>query len=111
MNSAITSRPTARTPNRSIWRGCRGVIISAARFLASGRRKFSATYLEIEEHFGGFNFGGGNGPARSRCDGIRLGLRLSFLFTAHSQNKHDGTAKATEHRASPLVVGVGNAST
>ena len=23
--------------------------------------KFSATYLEIEEHFGGFNFGGGNG--------------------------------------------------
>jgi hypothetical protein len=22
--------------------------------------KFSATYLEIEEHFGGFNFGGGN---------------------------------------------------
>ncbi len=23
--------------------------------------KYSATYLEIEEHFGGFNFGGGNG--------------------------------------------------
>jgi len=23
--------------------------------------RFSATYLEIEEHFGGFNFGGGNG--------------------------------------------------
>jgi hypothetical protein len=23
--------------------------------------KFSPTYLEIEEHFGGFNFGGGNG--------------------------------------------------
>jgi len=23
--------------------------------------KFNPTYLEIEEHFGGFNFGGGNG--------------------------------------------------
>jgi hypothetical protein len=23
--------------------------------------KFSPTYLETEEHFGGFNFGGGNG--------------------------------------------------
>jgi hypothetical protein len=23
--------------------------------------KYGATYLEIEEHFGGFNFGGGNG--------------------------------------------------
>jgi hypothetical protein len=23
--------------------------------------KFSPTYPEIEEHFGGFNFGGGNG--------------------------------------------------
>jgi hypothetical protein len=50
-------------------------------------------------------------PPRSRCDGIQLGPRLSFLFTKHSQNKRDGTVKATEHRASPLVVGVGNAST
>ncbi|MBR0796804.1 hypothetical protein JQ615_15520 [Bradyrhizobium jicamae] len=26
----------------------------------SGHRKYSATYREIEEHFGGFNFGGAN---------------------------------------------------
>jgi hypothetical protein len=46
--------------------------------------KLTTTFLEIEEHFGGFSFGGGNGN-RSRCDRVRLGLRLSRLaFIAHS---------------------------
>jgi hypothetical protein len=30
-------------------------------------------------------------------------------FIAHSQNKPDGTANIREHRASPFVVGAGNA--
>jgi hypothetical protein len=58
--------------------------------------KFSATYLEIEEHFGGFNFGGGNASSiSSRWNST--GVRLSFLFTAHSQklqNIIDGTGEA-----------------
>jgi hypothetical protein len=32
-------------------------------------------------------------------------------FIAHSQNKPDGTTDIREHRASPFVVGAGNAST
>jgi hypothetical protein len=31
-------------------------------------------------------------------------LKLSFMFTAHSSNKSDGTANSEEHRTSPLVV-------
>jgi hypothetical protein len=32
-------------------------------------------------------------------------------FTARSQNKLGGTADIAEHRASPVVVGAGNANT
>jgi hypothetical protein len=32
-------------------------------------------------------------------------------FIAHSQNKTRGTAEIAEHRASPFVVGAGNANT
>jgi hypothetical protein len=32
-------------------------------------------------------------------------------FTARSQNKIDGTGYIAEHRASPVVVGAGNANT
>jgi hypothetical protein len=32
-------------------------------------------------------------------------------FIAHSQNKAGGTAGIAEHRASPFVVGAGNANT
>jgi hypothetical protein len=32
-------------------------------------------------------------------------------FIAHSQNKVGGTADIAEHRASPFVVGAGNADT
>jgi hypothetical protein len=35
--------------------------IGGTMFPCQWTPKFSATYLEIEEHFGGFNFGGGNG--------------------------------------------------
>jgi hypothetical protein len=35
----------------------------------------------------------------------------SATFIAYSQNKPDGTADITEHRASHLVVGAGNANT
>jgi hypothetical protein len=42
---------------------------------------------------------------------MEFGVRLSFKFTAHSSNKSGGTAISREHRASPLVVGAGNAST
>src|SRR5665213_3865865 len=34
----------------------------------------------------------------------------SDAFIAHSENKAGGTANIAEHRASPLVVGVGNAN-
>jgi hypothetical protein len=35
----------------------------------------------------------------------------SNTFIGHSQNKPDGTADIAEHRASPFVVGAGNANT
>ena len=35
--------------------------LGGTMFPCQGTPKYSATYLEIEEHFGGFNFGGGNG--------------------------------------------------
>jgi hypothetical protein len=35
----------------------------------------------------------------------------SRQFIAHSQNKPDGTRVRREHRASPVVVGAGNANT
>lgn len=35
--------------------------LGGTMFPCQSTPKFSATYLEIEEHFGGFNFGGGNG--------------------------------------------------
>ena len=38
-------------------------------------------------------------------------LRRTAPFIAHSQNKADGTADIGEHRASPVVVGAGNANT
>jgi hypothetical protein len=58
--SATTSRHSA--PKASGFDRCRAATISAAPcFPCQWTPKFSPTYLEIEEHFGGFNFGGGNG--------------------------------------------------